>query len=142
EEIKRAQRHGDALGICIMDVDHFKHINDRFGHDMGDQALCRIAAVVQDSVRSYDICGRWGGEEFLLLLPHTDCEEALAVVHRLRDCIQKIYISEGDGGVYLSASFGLTSLQVREEDPDIVLRRADQALFRAKDAGRNRVELG
>ncbi|MBK1692998.1 hypothetical protein CKO33_12615 [Ectothiorhodospira mobilis] len=143
DEIQRARRQGSALGICIMDVDHFKQINDRFGHETGDQALCRIAAVVQDSVRSYDVYGRWGGEEFLLILPQTATEEALGVIQRVRSCINGIHVPQGKAaGMLLSASFGLTTLRAGEEDPDILLKRADQALFRAKDAGRNRVEQG
>lgn len=142
DEIQRARRKESPLGICIMDVDHFKQINDLFGHETGDQALCRIAAVVQDSVRSYDVYGRWGGEEFLLLLPQTDRDEALGVVQRIRSCINGICVPLEEGGVALSASFGLTALHDGEEAPDVLLKRADQALFRAKHSGRNRVELG
>lgn len=139
EETERASRKGSRLAIAMMDVDHFKQINDRYGHEVGDTALCEIAGAVRQGVRRYDIYGRWGGEEFLLLLPETTEAEAVAVLERIRRLIGAVRVG-GEVPTALSVSFGLT-LQRRGESLDETLRRADEGLFRAKDAGRNRIEI-
>lgn len=138
DEIQRAERKDSRLALCLMDVDHFKRINDRFGHEMGDTALCEIAGAVRQGLRRYDLYGRWGGEEFLLVLPQTGLSEAGAVIDRVRQEVGQVTVGEGES-LTLSASFGYTCLHVGE-DPNDILRRADIALFRAKEAGRNRVE--
>lgn len=139
EETERASRKGYPLAIAMMDVDHFKQINDRYGHEVGDTALCEIANAVRQGVRRYDIYGRWGGEEFLLLLPETAQVEAVAVLERIRQQIGRVRVG-GETPTALSASFGLT-LQRRGESLDETLKRADAALFAAKDAGRNRIAI-
>ncbi|MCG5493283.1 biofilm regulation diguanylate cyclase SiaD [Ectothiorhodospira variabilis] len=138
DEIQRAERKHTPLVLCLMDVDHFKRINDRFGHEVGDTALCEIAGAVRQGVRRYDVYGRWGGEEFLLVLPQTSLAEAEAVIDRVRQEVGGITVGEGES-LSLSASFGYTCLH-SGEDPNDILKRADIALFRAKEAGRNRVE--
>lgn len=138
EEIQRAERKDTRLTLCLMDVDHFKRINDRFGHDVGDTALCEIAGAVRQGLRRYDVYGRWGGEEFLLVLPQTSLAEAGTVIDRVRQEVGRVTVGEGDP-VTLSASFGYTCLHAGE-DPNDLLKRADIALFRAKEAGRDRVE--
>ncbi len=139
EESQRATRNGSRLAVAMMDVDHFKQINDRFGHDVGDLALREIADAVRHGVRGYDIHGRWGGEEFLLMLPETDQSEGLAVLERIREQIGAIRVGE-ETPVGLSASFGITLLR-HGEDTDDTLKRADDALFKAKRNGRNRIEV-
>ncbi|MBK1717676.1 biofilm regulation diguanylate cyclase SiaD [Thiocystis violacea] len=139
DESQRATRKGSQLAVAMMDVDYFKQINDRFGHEVGDQALREIADAVRQGVRRYDIHGRWGGEEFLLMLPETDQPEAVAVLERIRERIGAIHVGE-QAPVRLSASFGVTLLR-HGEDTDDTLKRADDALFEAKRNGRDRVEV-
>ncbi|MCG5500575.1 biofilm regulation diguanylate cyclase SiaD [Ectothiorhodospira lacustris] len=141
EETQRAARKGSRLAIALMDVDHFKQVNDRFGHEVGDVALCEIAGAVRQEVRRYDVYGRWGGEEFLLVLPDADPEEAVMVLERIRQTITALTVGGDDPAIRLSASFGVTLLR-SGEDVDDALKRADDALFKAKREGRDRVVLG
>ncbi|EHQ52972.1 hypothetical protein ECTPHS_09794 [Ectothiorhodospira sp. PHS-1] len=140
EETHRATRKDTSLAIALMDVDHFKQINDRFGHEVGDVALCEIAGAVRQGVRLYDVYGRWGGEEFLLMLPDTRRDEAIMVLERIRQTISTLTVGEDDP-IRLSASFGVTLLR-SGEDVDDALKRADDALFKAKREGRDRVVVG
>ena len=141
EESERAQRTDTGFALAILDVDHFKSINDRFGHEAGDQALCHIADAIQSAVRDYDVTGRWGGEEFLIMLPETSIEVAHRVCERVRSAIATASTGRhGDAGLALSASLGLTVREPREHF-SATLNRADAALLRAKAAGRNRSEI-
>lgn len=135
-ELARQVRQGGALGLLLLDLDHFKQVNDRYGHQAGDVALCAAAAVIQESIRSYDHASRWGGEEFLVLLP--ECEEAAlqGVAERIRAEIEKLEIPWGEGIFRCTASIGTYYAPV-PEDQDGMLRKADKALYRAKDDGRN-----
>lgn len=138
EETERARRKDSPLCIALLDVDHFKQINDRHGHDTGDQALCRIAAAIRANVREYDTIGRWGGEEFLLLFPDTGEAEATLTVERVREAIAAIDLDLGHAPpLGLTASIGLTR-QRSGETYSATVNRADDALLSAKQLGRNR----
>ena len=135
QEIERFRRYGVPVAIVMIDLDHFKSINDRFGHSVGDQVLRKFCAKVKESIRVSDILGRWGGEEFLLLLPNCHLESAVDLAERIRIGVQKERFS---GAGELTASFGVADFDPRE-DWDSWLDRADMALYRAKNEGRNRV---
>lgn len=139
EETERAQRRAEPYSIAILDVDHFKRINDRYGHDAGDRALCEVADAIRRGVREYDLCGRWGGEEFLIMLPAIPCGQAAQVIERVRANIEAIRLAVPGPVPALSASFGLTEYRPGEGCSD-ALNRADTALLRAKAAGRNCVQ--
>ncbi len=140
EESRRVERHGGNMSVVLLDLDHFKQINDRYGHDAGDRVL-RVAAERTVNVkRASDVAARVGGEEFALLLPATDAAGALHLAQRLRRAIEEI-----DTGLLLgttepvTASIGVATVAAGTGDAGSLLRRADQALYRAKNGGRNRV---
>jgi diguanylate cyclase (GGDEF)-like protein len=137
-EVARAARTGKSLSVILADLDHFKSINDNFGHNTGDQVLIRAAAVFGTSLRPYDLAARYGGEEFLLLLPGATSEAASAISDRIRNEISKLIIP---GCLQpITASFGVASW-AGGETPGALIARADAALYVAKNAGRNRVEV-
>ncbi|TKC89408.1 GGDEF domain-containing protein [Trinickia terrae] len=134
--LQRSERQGQPFSVLYIDADHFKSVNDRFGHDAGDRALRLIAHHIQESMRSSDVAGRFGGEEFVALLPNTDQIDAARVAERLRKRIEDIRQFE----VTLTISVGVAQ-HVRGEQIDRVIRRADGALLDAKGGGRNRVVI-
>jgi diguanylate cyclase len=136
--VKHAERQGSALCVALVDVDHFKSINDRHGHGIGDEVLKAVAGSLQGSLRAGDQVARYGGEEFLLLLPATSMAQATALAERLRTRLEALQ-SLPAGEPAVTASFGLAAWRAGESAADLV-RRADQALYRAKGNGRNRVE--
>jgi diguanylate cyclase (GGDEF)-like protein len=136
--IKHAHRSGSPLSILLVDVDHFKSVNDRHGHATGDEVLKAVANCLAAALRAGDQVARYGGEEFLLLLPGTSLAQASVLAERLRLALLALRVlPQGDGP--LSASFGLAVWRAGESAEQLV-RRADQAMYRAKAAGRNRVE--
>lgn len=136
-ELARARRTGDALCIAVGDIDHFKLINDRFGHAAGDAALAAVAGRLHECCRGTDVLARIGGEEFALVMPQTDIGEALILAERLRRAVALV---RDPGGEPLTISLGVAECARPEEaDPDALLRAADRALYAAKDAGRDRV---
>lgn len=142
EESERATRKNKPFALAIIDADRFKSINDHFGHDVGDQALCTLSNAIKTSLRDYDLCGRWGGEEFLLLLPETESQEALLVIERIRRAIaDTVILPASDESPTLTASFGLTTYRVGENFSETI-KRADTCLLAAKSQGRNRVISG
>lgn len=139
EESERATRKNQPYGLAILDVDRFKLINDRFGHDAGDKALCAISDAIRKTLREYDVCGRWGGEEFLVLLPETSTEFATQVTERIRSSIEQVQIELPQAeSPPITASFALTQYQPGESYSDTI-NRADALLLEAKALGRNRV---
>lgn len=138
QEAKRARQHPQSYTLAMLDIDHFKRINDRYGHEIGDRVLVAIARVMGQELRDYDLCARWGGEEFLLLLADTRLEEARAIVDRLRQRLSEIPIAVGNMTLSITASAGLSEHRHGENPLDETLHRADQALLRAKRAGRDR----
>ncbi|MBI2732975.1 MAG: GGDEF domain-containing protein [Aquabacterium sp.] len=134
------ERGGRPLALVLGDVDHFKRINDVHGHETGDTALKAVAQALREGVREIDHVARWGGEEFLMLLPSTDEAEALAVSERLRQAIEQIDLVHQHQLVPISITLGV-SLLAKGETIEQALARADQALYKGKTAGRNRVIL-
>lgn len=140
EELERHRRRGEPLGCILMDVDHFKQVNDRFGHGAGDDVLRQIARHLRDMLRPYDALGRYGGEEFLVILPGTEMATLRAVAERLRDRLRAEVRTGGPTLIEtVTASFGIT-INREGDDLEALLHRADQAMYRAKEMGRNRVE--
>ncbi len=137
-ELSKARRHDYPLSAVMMDIDHFKSINDTFGHDGGDRVLAGIAQTMRSMCRKEDIVARFGGEEFILILPGSPASSALECAERIRKAIQN---SPFEGiPRQVTASFGV-SLFSKDDTQDSLLKRADNALYQAKTSGRNRVEL-
>jgi diguanylate cyclase (GGDEF)-like protein len=137
-EIHRAKRFGYKMSVIMIDIDHFKSINDKYGHDAGDVALKRLSDIFQNILREIDICGRMGGEEFAIILPQTDYEAANKMAARLQTEIANISIDSDDGKFGFTVSIGITQLH-EDEKIEEALTRADKALLTAKEGGRNLV---
>lgn len=135
EQQGMAARYGQAFSAAIWDIDHFKRVNDQYGHDAGDRVLAQVAGIVRDQLRTTDHLGRWGGEEFLIILPQTGLASAHFVAERLCHVIGTSPVLEGD---VVTASFGVAEYQSGESVAEL-LKRADEALYVAKAEGRNRV---
>ena len=134
-EINRAKRYETELTLIMFDIDHFKHINDTHGHDVGDDVLVKLTKLVKTCIRETDIFARWGGEEFMLLLPHTPIDNASNLAERIRAAIEK-YKFPKTGTV--TGSFGVTQF-VKSDNEETFTKRVDRALYKAKQKGRNRV---
>ena len=142
EAHSKVRRYKHSAGIIMIDVDHFKRINDRHGHDVGDHVLRAISEVFASRVRTCDSVGRYGGEEFLVLLPETGLEGTLTLAERLREAIEQLEIPlPGIEPLRLTASFGVSTLHPEDPSHETVLKRADRALYRSKHEGRNRVSV-
>ena len=140
-EISEWQQHGNTLMLAMLDLDHFKRINDNYGHLAGDKVLKLIASVLRKRLRGMDFIARFGGEEFVLLMPSTVPAAGMKLLEYLRASIEACPFHFKGERVTITISMGLTAFKPGEHS-DLVLKRADQALYRAKNAGRNRVELG
>jgi len=136
-----ARRYGWPLSLLFLDLDHFKRINDHYGHAVGDEVLRTVADCLKMSIRPSDIAVRYGGEEFVVLLPHTSRGEAEQVAERLRADVEKLTIScpSVDNGVHVTVSVGVACFPDDAADAPVLLQRADEAMYLAKQAGRNRV---
>jgi diguanylate cyclase (GGDEF)-like protein len=140
KELSRAIRYDSSIAILMMDIDHFKKINDTYGHATGDLVLQRLAELCQRELRNVDLVGRLGGEEFAIVLPQTDGEHALEVAGRLRETIQRTGVALERGlPVHFTVSIGIAVLSDPATNIDTLLSKADGALYEAKRAGRNRV---
>jgi diguanylate cyclase (GGDEF)-like protein len=137
EEMGRSRRDGMPLSVVLIDVDHFKKINDRFGHPVGDLVLKEISTIFTRSLRVYDWVGRYGGEEFLLILPGCEMETALIRAEQLRMAVQSARIMDGATRLQVTASFGVASDFPSDYEAEAVIRTVDTALYRAKASGRN-----
>jgi diguanylate cyclase (GGDEF)-like protein len=138
-ELTRSRRHGKPFALILLDIDRFKLVNDGFGHRAGDMVLKRIAQATADFVRGEDVVGRWGGEEFLCLLPETPSDEAALIAERMRAQIAATAIDVGTTTLSVTASFGYACYPRDGEDPDRLIASADGALYQAKYSGRDRV---
>jgi len=139
-ELSRSQRGGASVAVTMADLDHFKQVNDTYGHLVGDAVLREATRRMRSNSRTYDALGRFGGEEFLIVAPDTDVTGALSQAERLRESVGREPIDTFEGPVRVTISLGVAvSGEVWEADS--LLRAADEALYRAKSAGRNRVEL-
>ncbi|RON05579.1 hypothetical protein BK659_20975 [Pseudomonas brassicacearum] len=140
-EVAQWQQHGNSLLLAMLDLDHFKRINDNYGHLAGDKVLKIIASVLRKRLRGTDFIARFGGEEFVLLVPNTPLTVGAKLAETLRAAIEACPFHFKGERVTITVSMGMTAFKAGEHS-DLVLKRADQALYRAKNAGRNRVELG
>lgn len=140
-EIKRSGRAGQPLSLIFVDIDHFKAINDEFGHECGDLALKSVASWLMDSVRGSDAVYRFGGEEFVIMLSDTDMNGAAVIAERIRADIEAHTLAYGMDVVNITASLGVSTL-IDQDNIDTLVKRADGAMYKAKRLGRNRVCLG
>ncbi len=136
--ISLAIRHGHDLSCIVLDVDHFKRVNDTYGHPVGDEVLRAVAAACQSNLRTSDLFGRLGGEEFAVMLPHVDAKGALAAAEKLRAAIAAETIHGDFGALAVTASFGISALAANIRDSGTLLAQADAAMYFAKAGGRNR----
>lgn len=138
-EFARARRYRHPLSAILLDIDHFKRVNDVYGHPVGDQVLRAVGRRIRENLRSIDLVGRYGGEEFVVLLPETGQDEAFLVAERLRRALCEIAVDTSGGSLEITVSLGVAT--VTEDCPDLpaLLERADAAMYAAKRAGRNRV---
>lgn len=140
EEFKRAERYRDPLACAMIDIDHFKDFNDRFGHDVGDQVLAEVSARLRGAVREIDVVARYGGEEFLLVLPSTHFAGALAVADRVWRAVGEVPFTIGEQEHRVTISVGVALYPSRDvKSKDQLLKAADKALYQAKDDGRDRI---
>lgn len=144
KEVLRSQRTGLPFSILLVDLDHFKKINDRLGHHIGDAALIAVVEQMQDSVRGIDVLGRWGGEEFVILLPHATQEAAMIVALRICRNVAELHIPELEplalkASPHVTVSIGVATYRGAEDSIEAVMERGDSALYEAKASGRNRV---
>ncbi|MHB1091399.1 GGDEF domain-containing protein [Thiobacillus sp.] len=137
-EMSRQERYGPSLSVILTDVDWFKHVNDTYGHTVGDTVLKTFAGHLGDSLRTSDFVARYGGEEFVLLLPNTTIEEAVALAERMREATKRLRFAQSD--LCLTASFGVTVARPGETMAE-VLSRADEAMYQSKSHGRDRVSV-
>lgn len=140
-EIAFSKRYGEPLSLMMMDIDYFKSVNDSYGHHAGDHYLVEFAKVLREEVRLVDYVGRWGGEEFIILLPKTNVEQAKGLAERLRYAVEVMQIESGRGLISRTVSIGIASAQSGKMDVDEIIRQADEAMYRAKQEGGNRVVI-
>ena len=138
-EFERFRRQGTALSLMVLDIDHFKTINDRFGHDVGDKALVQLATTCLAKLRRTDVMARLGGEEFTILMPGSKPEDAMILAERLRVSVSQIEIAAEAGPVTFTMSIGMARARPGDDALDQALARADVALYEAKRTGRNRI---
>lgn len=140
DEARRAERFGRPLCVAMVDVDHFKKVNDTYGHGVGDRVLAAVAQTLRDSVRAVDRVARVGGEEFAILFPETRVEAAAAILERIREAVAAEKMTAGEGSFSVTVSCGVAQRQSGESGEEL-LSRADDALYAAKAAGRNQVQV-
>jgi len=137
-EFERAMRFRRPLSLIMLDIDHFKQFNDSYGHVIGDQALHWLAGVLQENVRDIDVVGRYGGEEFVVLLPENHLTASHQVAERIRMAVEESTFNTPAGEMSITISLGVTATSVQDRDLDALVRRADAALYHSKESGRNR----
>ncbi|MDP2105858.1 MAG: GGDEF domain-containing protein, partial [Desulfobulbaceae bacterium] len=143
DELARCKRYGRQFGLVMADIDHFKRINDSYGHAVGDEALKSFVRMLRSCLREVDVIYRYGGEEFVVLLPETDSPGTMLVAERLRRMVESQVMKHREDAslqVRFTASFGVAIFRGDEFSWEEIIQRADQALYRAKNNGRNRVE--
>ncbi len=144
-EINRCLRHGSPMGLLMLDLDHFKNVNDTYGHVAGDRVLQEVAQLLKDSCRVYDVPGRYGGEEFCLLLPETTLRTTPKVAERIRRRLETTEMEVTGASLVVTASIGIAGIDNESADPvlspGMLIDRADRALYLAKNQGRNRIAM-
>ncbi len=139
QELSRCHRDHQTVGVILLDIDHFKKVNDTYGHFAGDAVLRETANRLRHNMRLYDQIGRYGGEEFLVVLPKCGLDQATHQAERMRAKLNADPMMVDGAELHVSASFGVTVSDGSERTPDVFVRVADEALYRAKESGRNRV---
>lgn len=141
KEVQRAERYGKPLSVCLVDMDEFKQINDQYGHPSGDAALKKVSMILQETVRSVDFVGRYGGDEFVIIFPDTKIEDALAFCERMISRMSEEKIKLGNREVSLKLSIGVADFHPTERNTvEKLMEAVDQCLYRVKRSGRNKVE--
>jgi diguanylate cyclase (GGDEF)-like protein/PAS domain S-box-containing protein len=135
------ERYGWPFGILFSDIDHFKEINDRYGHDIGDDILKMTARTLSNSLRSFDVVGRWGGEEFVAVIINVDAEQLYAVAEKLLVMVEQSSITRGLDTIKVTISIGAT-LAREEDSAESLISRADRLMYNSKSSGRNRITVG
>lgn len=146
KELMRSSRSGESFSLIMFDIDHFKPINDRYGHGMGDLVLCAVVEKLRNAVRNIDTVGRWGGEEFVALLPNADAHAAMIVAQRLQRSVESLAVpntqrksAEDERTIHVTISIGVTTYIGQNEKVEDLLHRCDAAMYQAKAEGRNRI---
>ncbi len=138
QEIARARRYRQSVAVIMIDIDNFKGINDKHGHPMGDRVITSVARLLLELTRELDVCARYGGEEFMVVLPQTLAEDASAIAERIRQSVEETF----NTGMRVTLSLGVAAYPAHADAAPGLIQRADEALYRAKSAGKNRVEAG
>ena len=142
EEMEKSLKQKTPFSLIMIDIDHFKNFNDKYGHCCGDYVLKRVSAIIIDNVRQIDIAARYGGEEFIVILPDTEINVAKIVGERIRKCIENVVIEYDNHVMSVKVSAGLTQFHPNsDKDNKTIIERVDQALYKAKQTGRNRIEI-
>jgi diguanylate cyclase (GGDEF)-like protein/PAS domain S-box-containing protein len=141
EQVKHTRRYKDVFSLIMLDIDYFKKVNDHYGHLIGDDVLKRIADIIRQNIRDVDSLGRFGGEEFIVILPKTDLPSCKIIAERLRQAVESAEMKDGANHSFkVTISLGLSGYE-ESDDESSLLSRADTALYKAKENGRNRVEI-
>lgn len=138
EEVIRSNRYGSPLSISILDLDHFKKVNDTYGHTAGDEVLRNVAARLRTHIRHPDMIGRYGGEEFLIVLPNSQMQAAAEQASRLCQQVRNLQIDVNETILSVTISIGVAQFRIGQENWEAFLHRADEAMYQAKDQGRDR----
>ena len=140
--VHQALKNGKNLALMIIDMDHFKKVNDTHGHDAGDMVLKQLAEIIVQTARATDLAARFGGEEFVILMPETDSQSALNVATRMREVIEAADFKIAGGKIVKgTVSIGVANLHAEGDSGEKLLKRADEALYSAKHSGRNTVKV-
>lgn len=140
-EFKLSTRNKSCMSLMMLDIDHFKAVNDTYGHQTGDEVIKNIADIIRQATRETDIAGRYGGEEFVILLPDTPCENAITVAQRIRKAVMGTIVKYEQHEVNYTCSVGVADLQATYTKPQMWIEAADKALYAAKEGGRNKVHI-
>ena len=138
-ELAGAQRHGRALSVAVIDADHFKTVNDKYGHIAGDFVLRKLASVIQSIIRRDELLARYGGEEFVVVMPSTTLEQGATLGEKIRSLIESTDFEFENRKIPVTVSVGVATLQESVKSVDSFIHSADEALYKAKDQGRNQV---
>lgn len=138
EEISRCKRKNDVFSVILLDIDHFKQVNDNYGHNFGDEVLKIFSNLLMNSKRLEDFVARWGGEEFLLILPHTNGKGAYAVAQRIKEKVSEYEYFYNDEKLHITATFGIAEFN-KDDTSEKIIKKADYALYYGKENGRNQI---